>query len=113
MTRDVPLFEPPPPQDRADRGDVAAVLQAHGASRFAGWDLGEADLSDLDLAGCAFSRCRAGRASFAGSDLTEARFEGCDLNNTAWRGARLAAARLADCKLTGAPSSPRPRRPSS
>ena len=96
------LFEPAPPPGAADRAAVVAVLAAHGASRFVGWDLTGADLSDLELAGCAFVRCRAGRAGFGSADLTEARFMGCDLNNTRWRGARLAAARLTDCKLTGA-----------
>jgi uncharacterized protein YjbI with pentapeptide repeats len=97
------IIEAPPPEGVATRRDVELALRGDrfALTRFAGWNLTEADLSGLDFHGCEFVRCRAGHANLSSCNFTEARFLFCDFNNTNWRGTIVSSAFFQDCKLTG------------
>ncbi len=98
-----PASQPLAPDGIATRADVERVLKdAPAFVRFTGWNITDADLTGLDLEGCAFANCRGARADFAACNLTDARFSACDFNNSNWHRARLSAAAFEDCKLTGA-----------
>ena len=98
------IIEAPPPAGVATRHHVELALRGDRVSptRFAGWNLTEANLNGLDFHGCEFMRCRAGHANLSSCNFTEARFLFCDFNNTKWRGTIVSLACFQDYKLTGA-----------
>ena len=102
------------------RDDIAALVGAPRA--LSDCEIGEVDLSGLDLSRWSFERCdlrktnfkgaylegskwrtcRGAFASFAGCDLTDAAFASSDFNNASFKKAVLEGAKFVGCKLTGA-----------
>lgn len=104
------------------RPDVERLARSLKPSHLVDCDLGEADLSRLDLGGWTFMRCNVHRtnfsgamlggtiwrscrgafANFVGADLSDTRFLSSDFNNCVLRRSLLTGAAFNQCKLTGA-----------